>query len=99
MSSNRVAVIIRLESKDSQRSKKLELPTYGLGNRFHSNDVNGLEVPCCRCVARVSARERSEHQIRSLGWTIEIIEVRYRKKAAARRNRRHSETLEWAPLP
>jgi hypothetical protein len=38
-------------------------------------------------------------QIRSLGRAIEIIEVRYRKKAAARRNRRNSGAFERTPLP
>ena len=35
----------------------------------------------------------------SLGRTIEIIEVRYRKKAPGRRNRRNSAGLECTPLP
>jgi hypothetical protein len=38
-------------------------------------------------------------QIRSLGETIEIIEVRYRKKAAVRRNWRNSGSFERTPLP
>jgi hypothetical protein len=42
---------------------------------------------------------RGEDQIRSLGRTIEIIEFRYRKKAAARRNLRISAVFERTPLP
>jgi hypothetical protein len=37
---------------------RLELPTYGLGNRFRCNDFNGSEAPRCRCVARVRDRTK-----------------------------------------
>jgi hypothetical protein len=47
-----------------------------------------------RAIFELEAR----HQIRSLGRAIEIIEVRYRKKAAARRIRLHSAALDWAPV-
>jgi hypothetical protein len=36
------------------------LATYGLGNRFPYNNVNRLEVACCRYVACVGKRESEQ---------------------------------------
>src|SRR6185437_8261802 len=49
-----------------------QTPDLRLGNRIRGCGINGLVVPCCRCVARVSGREGSEHQIRSC-WAADTL--------------------------